>query len=230
MRAKVITQRVKKSSQILLCICLIISCISVFGQEKSDISDYQTKVIKYGLAGLAGDWVTNSMGIQFGFEMELDKNKSFEQDLMYIFGVDDNGSNMYIYVDNIHGFKTNSELRFYLDKDPAFPLNGFYLAPAFVFQYTRGERSQTLDSYEKNNYDVIRYFTALNMKFGFQTPIWKNFLFDLSVGGGIQYINSRTIDKEPDNITEKYYFNTEYDSGSGWIMGPALSLNLGYRF
>jgi hypothetical protein len=230
MRAKVITQRVKKSSQILLCICLIISCISVFGQEKSDISDYQTKVIKYGLAGLAGDWITNSMGIQFGFEMELDKNKSFEQDLMYIFGVDDNGSNMYIYVDNIYGFKTNSELRFYLDKEPAFPLNGFYLAPAFVFQYTRAKRSQTLDSYQKNNYDVIRYFTALNMKFGFQTPIWKNFLFDLSVGGGIQYIHSRTINKEPDSVSEKFYFNTEYDSGNGWIIGPALSINLGYRF
>jgi hypothetical protein len=230
MQAKVITQRVKKSSQTLLCICLIISCLSVSGQENSDVLNHKTKVIKYGLASLAGDWVTNSMGIQFGFEMELDKNKSFEQDLVYIFGVDDNGSNLYVYVDNIYGFKSNSELRFYLDKDPALPLNGFYLAPAFVFQYTRAERSQTLDSYEKNNYDVIRYFTALNMKFGFQTPIWKNFLFDLSVGGGIQYIHSRTIDKEPDNITEKYYFNTEYDSGSGWIMGPALSLNLGYRF
>jgi hypothetical protein len=230
MQAKDITQRVKKSSQILLSISLIVSCLIVPGQENSDVINRKTKVIKYGLAGLAGDWVTNSMGIQFGLEIELDKNKSFEQDLMYIFGVDDNGSNLYVYVENIYGFKTNSELRFYMDKDPAFPLNGFYLAPAFVFQYTRAERSQTVDSGEKNNYDVNRYFTALNIKFGFQTPIWKNFLFDMLVGGGIQYIHSRSINKEPENASEKFYFNTEYDSGSGWVIGPALSLNLGYRF
>jgi hypothetical protein len=38
------------------------------------------------------------------------------------------------------------------------------------------------------------------------------------------------LNKEPENVSEKFFYNTEFNSGSGWVIGPALSLNLGYRF
>ncbi|MBN2175460.1 MAG: hypothetical protein JW731_15125 [Bacteroidales bacterium] len=52
----------------------------------------------------------------------------------------------------------------------------------------------------------------------------------MALGAGIQYINSNSVDKKPGYTTENEIYNKEYDSGSKWFPGPAMSMNIGYRF
>ncbi|MBN2175461.1 MAG: hypothetical protein JW731_15130 [Bacteroidales bacterium] len=150
-----------KHCRIFLIFFLIFSVSILQGQKINDSIEVNSKIGKIGLSGFAGDWVTNSSGVQLGFELSTQKKKSFEWDLSYIFKID-KGNFMDIHVDDIHGIKSNLEFRSYFSKKSNFQLTGFYWTPAFVFQYTRAERSQTLDYGKQNVYYVNRYFSALN--------------------------------------------------------------------
>jgi hypothetical protein len=201
-----------------------------FGQLNDSVS-LKKKVVKYDFVSIAGDWVTNSSGIGLGFEFGISNGLSLEQDLTYLFEAEQGASNSSVNVEDLNGIKSNSELHFYFNKSTSTNLIGLYWGPNLVFQYTNAKHEEWLESNTIHYYTVHRYFTALNLKLGYQGEIYRNLLIDVAVGAGIQNISSNSNDKisEGKGLSE-FPFGKYYDSGSDWIIGPSFNLRIGFRF
>ncbi|MBI9039439.1 MAG: hypothetical protein JEY97_15000 [Bacteroidales bacterium] len=200
-------------------------------QNQSDKEHKSIKIIKYDITSLMGDGVTNSSGIQVGIELELKDNFSFEQDLMYIFGLDKNDIGYFeIDVENVYGLKSVSELRYYLKHGIEPKLTGVYLAPNLILQYTNALRKQLDENHISNSYHVNRFVFALHGKLGIQFVLYKNLFLDISAGFGIRYISSNSFGEKNDYISEyEYPYNKTYNTGSNWFPSITGGFRLGYK-
>lgn len=205
--------------------------LCVFGQQDDKENLSKSMVIKFDVASFSGDWVTNSSGIGLGVEFGLSSKLSFEQDLTYLYKTDQGASNFSINVENLYGIKSNSELHFYFDESLSAKLNGLYWGPNFVFQYTNAKREEWLEDRTLNNYTINRYFTALNLKLGYQGELYKNLLIDVAMGIGVQNVSSNSDGKISESAGfSEFPFGKYYDEGSDWFIRPSFNLRLGYRF
>ena len=86
--------------------------------------------------------------MQLGTEVNLSKRVSLQQDIGYIFNLNQENCNYFtdICIKKMNGIRTDTEIKFYHKKQKK-SLNGFYLAPHFLYQFTRAIKIYEDDYY-----------------------------------------------------------------------------------
>jgi hypothetical protein len=208
---------------------LFIIPILIKGQDNSN--NKTELYFKYSPLSLLGDGVTNSIGIQLGLEYKLKNQIGIQQDIMYIFLFSHKNQNFFtINVNNINGIRSITELRFYLNKENQH-LEGIYIAPQLIYQYTKAIRTQSLVNQDVNEYCIKRNVIAFHGKLGWQLVNKCRFILDVSCGVGLRYIASFNSGKIPDHsIDYEFPYSKDYDSGSKIFPSFIMALNIGWMF
>lgn len=178
--------------------------------------------VSISLAGLGGDYVTNSMGVQAGVEFRLKNNVSMQCDLRYIFDVDNNKSFFTINVDDLVGFSVNAEVKKYLWQYSN-ELRGGYIGWKFSLMHT----TASIDEYQ-----VKRIKAGLYSIIGWKYIDKSGFLFEATCGIGVQLISSYSTIHISDIYSHSYEFpwSKPYDSGTNLYPDLTLNAKIGWRF
>jgi hypothetical protein len=222
---------------LILILFLNIANINLFAQDSLKNTKETKLLLKYSPFSLFGDYVIRSCGVQLGTEVNLSKRVSLQQDIEYIFNLNQENCHFEcsdftgICVKKMNGIRTDTEIKYYLSKSKP-NLTGFYVAPHFLYQFTRA-----IKIYE-DDYYIDRYMTGLHLKFGWQFISKKGFVFDIALGIGKRYILSKPS-KDPRKIAiwqnewrEFFCYYKMYESGT--IIKNSFSISgnfkLGWAF
>ena len=173
--------------------------------------------------------------MQLGTEVNLSKRVSLQQDIEYIFNLNQENCHFEcsdftgICVKKMNGIRTDTEIKYYLSKSKP-NLTGFYVAPHFLYQFTRA-----IKIYE-DDYYIDRYMTGLHLKFGWQFISKKGFVFDIALGIGERNILSKPS-KDPRKIAiwqseyrDFFRYCKWYESDCIYSFSISGSFKLGWAF
>lgn len=206
---------------------LLIPNTFLYGQDSLRNKEKMLLVKTSPFLLIGGDFITNSMSIPLGMELEFHKNFSFNQSFSYIFLSGDNGGYLMLKVKRIKGIRTDSEIKRYLNKRNNF--TGSYVATHFLYQYT-----ESIGYYPTGNGNgiVYRNLVALHEKIGWQSISKKGFVFDIAVGFGLRYTNSESSDNSyypGAELTPLYWYKKDYDNGSKLFFSVNGTFTVGWR-
>ena len=194
-----------------------------FSQEDSINSKSKTIVIKYALSSIGGDWVTNSKGIEFGVEFRISPKFSFQQEVGSIF-YDNRACDLFtVCVDDISGFRSDTELKHYFIKNN---FKGDYIAYHFLFMKTVADISLYVDA----PLEVKRLVFANHLKIGWQYIFKIGLAIDLSFGFGVRYISSDNNYGYALNYRDEAPYHKPYDYGSKLFPSAVLGIKIGWIF
>lgn len=200
----------------------IATCIFLQAGAQENKVEY---LIKYDLASILGDQVTNSSGIQLGTELMLDPKQSLAFDVMYIFPCE-SCKQPYTTITSrdTRGWMISSEYRFYLVRGKH-KASGFHLGPQILFQHTKSEMRETYNEGIENIYTVSRDLLATHAMAGYQFRLGGPFFFNPAFGLGLRLISSRTENKQgTDSGQHEFPYDKDFESGSKWF--PGFTFNL----
>jgi len=220
---------------LILILFLNIANINLFAQDSLKNIKETKLLLKYSPFSLFGDYVIRSCGVQLGTEVNLSKRVSLQQDIEYIFNLNQENCHFEcsdftgICVKKMNGIRTDTEIKYYLSKSKP-NLTGFYVAPHFLYQFTRA-----IKIYE-DDYYIDRNMIGLHLKFGRQFISKKGFVFDIALG-----IGKRCISSKPSKYQEKIviwqsewgeYFRYRkcYEAGKDFFFSISGSFKLGWAF
>ncbi|MCF8229441.1 MAG: hypothetical protein K9G58_09210 [Bacteroidales bacterium] len=217
---------------------LVLSSMPILmkAQEKNEKPDQFDWVVKFNIYGsIAGDMVTNSSGMAFGVEKNLNNHLSFQQFFTYIFRNNAlKGEIGVVSVEKINGIRSGSQLRYYIQKDKP-DLIGVYIGPELMYQYTRAKRNQSHyvngpNGYViSNDYYVNRNQFNLHFVIGYQGRIFKKLLIENSIGLGLRFVTSNSVDKIDSGGSEnEFLYSKEYDTGDKIFPSVNFKLCLGW--
>ncbi len=220
---------------LILILFINIVNINLFAQDSLKSIKETKLLLKYSPFSLFGDYVTRSCGVQLGAEVNLSKRVSLQQDIGYIFNLSKKkncftGYNFTnICLKKINGIRTDTEIKYYLQKQNK-SLNGFYLAPHLLYQFTRA-----IKIYE-DNYYIDRNMIGLHLKFGWQFVSKKGLVIDLALGPGKRYIlstpskDSRKIAIHENEWADFFRYYKYYESKYIYSFSISGSFKLGWAF
>ncbi len=180
--------------------------------------------VSISLAGLGGDYVTNSVGIQAGVEFRLKNNVGMQCDLRYIFDDQNPSKKGYfvIGVDDLLGFAVNTEIKAYIQQFGN-ELKGGYFGGQIHYMYSMASQDE---------YQVIRNKIRVCGNVGWKYIAKSGFLFETSAGVGVQLISSYSTNKPSGNSSTSFEFpwSKPYDSGAYFYPDLSLNVRIGWRF
>ena len=213
--------KIKNMQKPIAIFALLLILMQAFAQDTTVQKKFVD--VSISLAGLGGDYITNSLGIQAGIEFRLKNNVGMQCDLRYIFNIPRyKGGSLYVDVDELSGFAVNTEFKVYLRQFKN-ELRGGYVGGQLLFLYTVGFQEE---------YRISRNKTGLYGIVGWKYISKSGFLFETSAGIGAQLISSNSTNSPPDG----YFHSTEfpwskpYDSGTYICPDFIWNIRIGWRF
>ncbi len=201
----------------------IFTLLLLFMSTCAQNNTFQKKFVDVSLsmAGVEGDRVTNSMGIQAGIEFRLKNNVGMQCDLRYIFDVPRLRGNGYfiIHVDNLTGFAIHTDVKIYL-RQSGDQLTGGYFGGQVLYQYT-------ISSLQDNR--VNRTKADLYGITGWKYLGNTGFLFEVSAGIGMQLISSYSSGKNY-SVSNEFPWSKPYGSGTNIYPDLTWNIRIGWRF
>ncbi len=213
------------TKQILIAAITLCMSYLVSGQDiKNPI------ILKYDVISLLGDQVTNSMGVKLGAEYFVTPRHAAGADLMYIFPCS-NCSKPYtsIKTESTRGYSVSLFYRYYIHDGIERP-EGFYLGPHASYQRTQSEMWEGSDEFGENLYQVYRDLLSFHLMAGYQLNIAGPVYFDPSLGLGVRYISSRSLNKlGTGGGVHEFPYDKDFESGSKWFPSLCFSIKIGIK-
>ncbi len=220
---------------LILILSIFIINVNLFAQDSLKSIKETKLLLKYSPFSLFGDYVIRSCGVQLGAEVNLSKRVSLQQDIGYIFNLNQKNCCFIhhdftgICVKKMNGIRTDTEIKFYLQKQNK-SLNGYYFAPHLLYQFTRA-----IKIYE-DDYYIDRNMIGIHLKFGRQFISKEGFVFDIALGIGKRHILSKPS-KDPKKIAIRQNEWSEFFCYYKWYESDCInsfsisgSFKLGWAF
>lgn len=212
---------------------LILFSSSLSAQEKKDTSQYSTRnnFIFWNVTTIAGDIIImNNTWVVFGYERNFTKKLSANISAGYVFHSPEKGSFLSLKCKNSNGYNISGEIKKSVTQH-------LYLAGQLFFQNTLTIRTQSVADYttvphlHNSDYIVNRTATAIHLKFGKKYIFRSGFTIDHSLGLGVRYINSHSLNKQSNNVTDyELPYKKIFDNGSAFFLSFVYHFKLGLSF